>query len=41
MLNKEISIKMQNVNIERLRVTIFFAVFIDELLNWKAHIKYV
>ena len=40
-LNKEVNIKMQNVNIERVRVTQFFGVFIDELLNWKAHIKYV
>ena len=41
MFNKEVNIKMQNVNIERVRVTKYFGVFIDELLNWKAHIKYV
>ena len=41
MLNKEINIKIQNVNIERVRVTKFLGVFIDDLLNWKAHIKYV
>ena len=40
-LNKEVNIKMQNVNIERVRVTTFLGVFIDELLNLKAHIKYV
>ena len=41
MLNKEVNIKMQNVNIKRVRVTTFLGVFIDEFLNWKAHIKYV
>ncbi len=41
MLNKEINIKIRNVNIERVRVTKFLGVFIDDLLNWKAHIKYV
>ena len=41
MLNKEINIKIQNVNIERVRVTKFLGVFTDELLNWKLHIKYV
>ena len=32
-LNKEVNIKMQNVNIERVRVTMVLGVFIDELLN--------
>ena len=41
MLNKEVNIKMQNVNIERVSITKFLGVFIDELLNWKVHIKYV
>ena len=41
MLNKEVNIKMQNVNIERVSVTKCLGVFIDELLNWRAHIKYV
>ncbi|KAK2170760.1 hypothetical protein NP493_1143g00038 [Ridgeia piscesae] len=36
-LNKEVNIKIQNVNIERVRITMFLDVFIDELLNWKAH----
>jgi len=37
MLNKEVNIEMQNVNIERVRVTKFLGVFIDELVNGKAH----
>ena len=40
-LNKEVSIKIHNVNIERVRDTTFLGAFIDELLNWKARIKYV
>ena len=40
-LNKEVNIKMQNVNTERERVTKFLGVFTDELLNWKAQIQYV
>ena len=39
--NKEVNIKMQYVNIERERFKQFLGVFIDKLLNWKAHIKYV
>ena len=35
------NIKMKNVNIERVRVTKLLGVFIDELLNWKAQMKYV
>ena len=40
-LNKDVNIKMQNINIERVRITTCLGVFIDELLNWKAQIKYV
>ena len=32
MLNKEVNIKIQNVNIERVKVTKFLGVFIDELI---------
>ena len=41
MLNKEVKLKEQNVNIETVMVTTFLGVFIEEFLNWKAHIKYV
>ena len=40
-VNTEVNIKMQNVNVERVMATKLLGVFIGELLNWKAHIKYV
>ena len=39
MLRKDVNIKMRNVNIEI--VPKFLGVFIDDLLNWNAHIKYI
>ena len=39
MLRKDVNIKMRNVNIER--VPKFLGVFIDDLLNWNAHIKHI
>ena len=41
MLNKEVNIKRQNDNIERISITKVQCVFINEIINRKAHVKYI
>ena len=40
-LSEDVVINIQNVNIERVRVAKFWGVYVDDLLNWNVHIKYV
>ena len=41
MLSEDVVINIQNVNIERVRVATFLGAYVDDLLNWNVHIKYV
>ena len=40
MLGEDVIIHIQNVNIERVRAKLV-GVYVDDLLNWNVHIKYV
>ena len=39
-LGEDVVINIHNVNIERVRATLV-GVYVDDLLNWNVHIKYV